>query len=188
MMSELSLNILDIVQNSISAGASLVEVTINQQEKNDTLIISVKDNGKGMSQEFLKTVENPFVTTRKARKVGLGISFFKQAAEMTDGSLKIDSKLGVGTTITARFKNSHIDRQPLGDIAGTITALCTLNPDIDFRLDYIVNENDFKFDTMEVREQLGGDVPLSSPSVADFLNEYIKENIDNLSGKEGHKN
>ena len=182
MMSELSLNILDIAQNSISAGASLVEVTINKQEKNDSLVISVKDNGKGMSEEFLKTVENPFVTTRKTRKVGLGISFFKQAAEMTEGYLKIDSKLGVGTTITAFFKYSHIDRQPLGDVAGTMTALCTLNPDIDFRLDYIVGDNDFQFDTMEVREQLGDDVPLSTPSVADFLNEYIKENIDILSG------
>jgi hypothetical protein len=182
MMSELSLNILDIAQNSISAGASLVEVTVNQQDKDDTLIIAVKDNGKGMSEELLKTVENPFVTTRKTRKVGLGISFFKQAAEMTEGSLKIDSILGIGTTIAALFKKSHIDRQPLGDLSGTMTALCTLNPDIDFTLDYIVNESEFKFDTRQVREHLGEDVPLSSPEVSEFLNEYIKENIDNLSG------
>ena len=182
MMTELSLNILDIAQNSISAGASFVEITIKEDDKNDGLSISVKDNGKGMSEEFLKIVENPFVTTRETRKVGLGISFFKQAAEMTGGSLKIYSKLGVGTTIAAFFKKSHIDRQPLGDVSGTMTALCTLNPDIDFTLNYIVNENDFKFDTKEVREQLGEDVPLSNPSVAEFLNEYIKENIDNLSG------
>ena len=182
MMSELSLNILDIAQNSISAGASLVEVEIKIEHKNDALILSVKDNGKGMSEEFLETVENPFVTTRTTRKVGLGISFFKQAAEMTGGFLKIDSKLDIGTTISAYFKKSHIDRQPLGDIPGTMTALCTLNPDIDFRLDYIVDEDEFKFDTREVREHLGGDVPLSSPSVAEFLNEYIKENIENLSG------
>ena len=182
MMSELSLNILDIAQNSITAGASLVEVVIKIEHKNDMLILSVKDNGKGMSKEFLETVENPFVTTRKTRKVGLGISFFKQAAEMTGGCLKIDSQPGAGTTIAAFFKKNHIDRQPLGDIPGTMTALCTLNPDIDFTLDYIADENEFKFDTREVRELLGDDVPLSSPSVADFLNEYIKENIENLSG------
>jgi hypothetical protein len=182
MMNELSLNILDIAQNSISAGASFVEITIMENDKNDELSISVKDDGKGMSEELVKIVENPFVTTRETRKVGLGISFFKQAAEMTGGFLKIDSKLGVGTTITAFFIKSHIDRQPLGDMSETMTTLCTLNPDMDFILDYIVNENSFRFDTKEVREHIGEDVPLSNPSVAEFLKDYIKENIDNLSG------
>ena len=181
-MSELSLNILDIAQNSISAGASLVEITVKILSESDKLIISVKDNGKGMSKELLETVENPFVTTRKTRKVGLGISFFKQAAEMAEGYLKIDSTPGVGTTITAAFKNSHIDRQPLGDLSGTMTALCTLNPSIDFLLHYIVDEDEFEFDTRVIREHLGEDVPLSDLSVANFLSEYIKENIENISG------
>ncbi|MCL2628753.1 MAG: ATP-binding protein [Oscillospiraceae bacterium] len=180
MMDELSLNILDIAQNSIAANATLVEIRITENDPADTLSIGIKDNGKGMSPEFLKTVEDPFITTRTTRKIGLGISFFKEAAEMTGGNLSIISALGVGTTITATFQKSHIDRQPIGDLTGTIIALVTLNPDIDFIVTYTVNSNEFLFSTVEVKEMLGGDVALSNPEVATFLTEYINENIENL--------
>jgi len=180
MMDELSLNILDIAQNSIVAEATLVEITVTENEASDTLVIEVKENGKGMSPELLDKVQDPFVTTRTTRKIGLGISFFKEAAEITGGNLKLESTPGVGTIISATFSNSHIDRQPMGDLTGTIIALVTLNPDIDFTLTYKINENEFFFSTIEVKEMLGGDVALNNPEVANFLTEYLNENIKEL--------
>jgi len=182
MMDELSLNILDIAQNSIAANAKLVEIDVEEDDAADSLVIRVKDDGKGMSEEFLRTVENPFVTTRTTRKIGLGISFMKEAAEITGGSFGIKSKLGAGTTLTAEFVKSHIDRQPLGDLTGTMVALVTLNPGVDFALRYKVNENEFIFTTREVKEILGDEAELNTPMVAAFLDEYIRENLDNLQG------
>jgi len=182
MMDELSLNILDIAQNSISAEASLVEIDIEENDSSDRIIIRVKDNGKGMSDDFLKTVEDPFITTRTTRKIGLGISFLKEAAEMTGGRIELKSELGVGTTISAFFVKSHIDRQPIGNLTETIITLVTLNPDIDFYIKYIVNENEFVFSTQEVKVLLGDDTPLNSPAIASFLTEYVSEHIENLSG------
>jgi len=182
MMDELSLNILDIAQNSIAAEAMLVEIDVEEDEINDTLVIRVKDNGKGMSEEFLKTVQDPFITTRSTRKIGLGISFFKEAAEMTGGRLELESTPGIGTVITAGFVKSHIDRQPVGDLTGTIVTLVQLNPGIDFNVRYKVNGDEFVFSTQEVRTMLGDDAELNSPPVVNFLSEYIKEHIANLSG------
>ena len=181
-MSELSLNILDIAQNSIAANATLVEIDVEENSKTDRLTIRVKDNGKGMSEEFLKTVEDPFITTRTTRRIGLGISFLKQAAEMTGGSVDLNSELGVGTTITADFGLSHIDRQPIGNLTETIITLVSLNPKIDFIIRYIVNENEFVFSTQEVKEMLGDDTALNSPPIVVFLTEYVQEHVKNLSG------
>ena len=180
MMDELSLNILDIAQNSIEADATLVEIDVEEDDSANTLLISVKDNGKGMDEEFLKTVENPFSTTRTTRKIGLGISFFKEAAEMTDGSLELISKPGVGTTITGIFTKDHVDRQPIGDITGTITALVSLNTDVDFEFRYKVNENEFLFSTREVKAMLGEDEELNKPAIISFLTEYINEHLNAL--------
>ena len=181
MMEELSLNILDIAQNSIAADATLVEIDVEEDDKFDSLIICIKDNGKGMSKEFLETVQDPFITTRTTRAIGLGISFLKEAAEMSGGSVDLQSQLGKGTTVTARFVKSHIDRQPLGNLTETIITLVTLNPDIDFITRYIINDNEFIFSTQEVRAMLGDDVSISSPQIAGFLSEYIQEHIENLS-------
>jgi len=182
MMDELSLNILDIAQNSISAEATLIEIDVEEDDNSNSIVISVKDNGKGMSEDFLKEVENPFITTRSTRSIGLGISFLKEAAEMTGGSIKIKSKLGEGTTITASFEKSHIDRQPIGDLTGTIVVLVSLNPKIDFNVRYAVNGNEFVFSTQEVRVLLGDDAELNQPAIVSFLTEYIREHIENLSG------
>ena len=182
MMDELSLNILDIAQNSIAAEATLVEIDVTEDDGSDSLVIRVRDNGKGMSEEFLKEVQNPFVTTRNTRKIGLGISFIKEAAELTGGSIDLESTLGVGTTISARFIKSSFDCQPIGDLTGTIVALVSLNPAIDFEMRYTVNGETFEFTTQEVKVILGDDVQLNQPSVVVFLTEYIKENIQNLSG------
>jgi len=182
MMDELSLNILDIAQNSIAAEATLVEIDVNEDYLSDRITICVKDNGKGMSEEFLKIVEDPFITTRTTRKIGFGISFFKEAAEITGGSLEIISSLGIGTTITAVFILSHIDRQPIGNLSETIITLVTLNPGINFIFRYKVNDDEFIFSTEEVKEQVGDDTPLDSPPIVIFLTEYVNENIQNLSG------
>ena len=182
MMDELSLNILDIAQNSIAADATLVEIDVEEDSVSDRITISVKDNGKGMSEDFLKAVENPFVTTRTTRKIGLGISFFKEAAELTGGFLVIVSQPGIGTTITAHFISSHIDRQPLGNLTQTIITLVSLNPEIDFNVKYKVNENEFIFSTQEVKTLLGDDAALNSPPIVIFLTEYVSEHILNLAG------
>jgi len=181
MMDELSLNILDIAQNSITADATLVEIRVEENDAANTLVISVKDNGKGMDEEFLKTVEDPFITTRDTRKVGLGISFLKEAAELTGGFFEIKSAPGAGTTVTAVFTKNHIDRQPVGDLTGTLTALISLNPDIDFELCYIVNEKEFTFTTLEVKSMLGDDAPLNDLQVIGFLTQYIEEHINDLT-------
>jgi len=182
MMDELSLNILDIAQNSIAAEATLVEIDVKEDSNADRLTLTVKDNGRGMSEDFLEKVHDPFITTRTTRKIGLGISFLKEAAEITGGFIFLKSKPGVGTVVTAVFVMSHIDRQPIGNLTETIITLVTLNPKIDFIIRYIVNENEFLFSTEEVKELIGEDTGLSSPPIVSFLTEYIKEHIENLSG------
>ena len=181
MMDELSLNILDIAQNSIAAEATLVGIRVEENDVNNTLVISVEDNGKGMDAEFLKTVDSPFITTRDTRKIGLGISFLKEAAELTGGSFEIKSTPGEGTTVTAVFTKDHIDRQPVGDLTGTLTALISLNPDIDFELRCKKNEKEFIFTTLEVRSMLGDDALLNNLQVIGFLTEYIEEHINDIS-------
>ena len=182
-MNELSLNILDIAQNSITAEATLVEIDVEEDSSLDHIIIRVRDNGKGMSKDFQKAALNPFVTTRTTRKIGLGISFLKEAAEITGGVFELKSDIGVGTTITATFVMSHIDRQPIGNLTETVITLVTLNTEIDFIVRYRVNENNFEFSTQEVKTLLGEDASLNSPSVVEFLTEYVNEHIINLSGE-----
>ena len=182
MMDELSLNILDIAQNSIAANATLVEIDVEEDDSSNRLMIRIKDNGKGMSEDLLNSVEDPFITTRTTRKIGLGISFLKEAAEITGGSIALNSELGVGTTVIAYFGKNHIDRQPLGNLTETIITLVSLNPKIDFNFRYNVNNNEFVFSTNEIRKMLGDDVQLNQPQIVGFLTEYISEHINNLSG------
>ena len=126
MMPEISLNILDVAENSVRADASYIEITVSVQPEDDTLTVIIRDDGCGMTPEQVLSVQDPFFTTRTTRKVGLGVPFFKQAAESTDGSFQIDSEKGKGTTVKAVFGLSHIDRMPLGDISSTIQTLIVL--------------------------------------------------------------
>ncbi len=174
-MPELSLNILDVANNSISAKASLTSIAIEADTAADSLTIVISDNGKGMPPEQVKRVADPFYTTRTTRRVGLGIPFFKMAAELTGGSLEIESRLGEGTTVRAVFGLGHIDRMPLGDIAGTFVAMVGSNPDLDFVMSYRVDDRFFQADTRDFRAVLG-DVPLNQPDVLTFIREYIDEN------------
>lgn len=178
-MRELSLNVMDIAQNSIRAGASLTTIRIDESVPGDTLAITVTDNGCGMSQEQVKSVIDPFFTTRTTRKVGLGVPLFKMEAEMTGGTFTIDSTLGVGTSLTAVFKPSHVDMIPLGDISSVMHLLITCNPEIDFlyirtRIRADGTEKEVSLDTRELREQLG-EIPFSEPAVSEWIRDYIAE-------------
>lgn len=174
-MKEISLNILDIAQNSIAANAGTVRIEISEDAETDRMTVTIADDGKGMSEEMLATVTDPFTTGRTTRRVGLGIPLLKMAAELTGGSLDIKSKLGEGTTVTAVFGLSHIDRQPLGDIASTIHQLAVMNENTDFLYVHSIDGRVFEFDTKEVKKILGG-VPLNTPEVSIWLLEYLNEN------------
>jgi hypothetical protein len=181
-MNEISLHILDIVQNSITAEASKIEIRIDENIPNNEYVIEIIDNGKGMNEEMLKNVTDPFFTTRTTRNVGVGLSLFKQNAEQTGGSMTIESKSGEGTKVKAIFVYDHIDRLPLGDMAGTMTLLIGANPKIRFIYTHNTSLSEFEFDTKEVLEELGK-VPINHPDILKALNEMIKENLEMIEAK-----
>ncbi|MCL2693575.1 MAG: ATP-binding protein [Oscillospiraceae bacterium] len=174
-MTEISLNILDVAQNSVKANASLIELLVGIDTVKDTLTVRINDNGHGMSREQLERVTDPFFTTRDTRSVGLGVPFFKDAAESTGGSFCITSQEGEGTQVCAVFGLSHIDRAPLGDMNATVEMLVFYNTHIDFLYKYSVNDGEFALDTREIKELLEG-APLDAPDVKAFISEFLKEN------------
>ena len=178
-MRELSLNILDIAQNSIVAGATLTEIVVNENTKENTLLIGIYDNGCGMTAEQVRNVIDPFFTTRTTRKVGMGIPLFKMAAEQTGGSFKIESEKGVGTKIEALFKTDSIDFTPLGDIASTIVTIVSMNNDKEFLYKRVLDDREFIFSTVEVKKILDG-VPLSESSVMSWIEQYLNEQHNEL--------
>lgn len=133
-MRDISLHILDIVQNSISAQGTSIAICIDEDIKRDALTLEIMDNGVGMDEQMIEEVTNPFCTTRTTRKVGLGLALLKASAERSDGYIDIDSKLGEGTQVRAVFKISHIDRPPLGSLSETLVTLIACNPELDFFL------------------------------------------------------
>ena len=178
-MKELSLNILDIAENSVKAGATLTEITLD--ENDCTLTLKIKDDGCGMTEETLKTVTDPFYTTRTTRKVGMGIPLLKLEAELTGGGLEITSKHiseypeEHGTVVTATFYKNHIDCTPLGDVVASITTLIQGHPDTDFLFTHKTEEREVALDTRELREVLGEDVPLNTYDVIKWIEDYLKE-------------
>lgn len=177
-MKELSLNILDIVENSVKAKASLTEITLNETENVLTLII--KDNGCGMSEETLRGVTDPFYTTRTTRKVGLGLPLLKMAAEQTGGKITVESvheskdAVNHGTTVTAVFYTDHIDFTPLGDVVESVLTLIQGHPDTDFLFTHTKGENTVQLDTRQLREVLEG-VPLNTYDVIEWIRGYLQE-------------
>ena len=174
-MPEISLNILDVAENSVKAKASLIEISVEVNTAADTLTVIIKDDGCGMNAEQLSKVTDPFYTTRTTRKVGLGVPFFKLAALQSGGSFDITSKEGQGTTVTAVFGLTNIDRMPLGDMTSTIHTLVTFNEKNDFLYKYSIDDRTFKLDTREFREILGG-VSFTEPDVSAYIKEYLAEN------------
>lgn len=179
VMKDLSLHILDIAQNSITAKATLIQIAIVEDTVADTYTITITDNGYGIPPDMLARVTDPYITSRTTRKVGLGIPLFKQNAERTGGGLTITSEVGKGTVLTAVFVHSNIDRPVLGDIAGVVVILVSANPSIDFVYTHVVNQQSYVFDTREVREALDG-IPLNEPSVIPLLKEMIAANLEEL--------
>jgi len=172
-MRELSLHILDVVQNSLAAGASRIELTIDQDCAADQLTIIVRDNGRGMDRAQLEMVTDPFFTTRTTRRVGLGIPLLKAAAERCNGRLVIESAPGQGTTLQAVFQDSHIDRAPLGNLASTLLTII-LGDTCDLHYVHRSDGSEFSFDTAEIRAALG-DIPLTHPAARRWLREFLVE-------------
>lgn len=180
-MRELSLNVMDVAQNSVRAEATLVRISVTESDKDDHLTIEIADNGCGMTQEQVQQVIDPFFTTRTTRKVGLGVPLFKLSAEQTGGSFDIQSEKGVGTTTTASYVKSHVDMTPLGDINSTVKILIQCNPQIDFVYTCTTDNGSFTLDTRELREVLG-DVSLDTPDVLLWIGDYLEENTKNIYG------
>jgi len=178
---ELSLHILDILENSIAAGATRVELRIEEDLPADRLTIEIIDNGKGMDEETLSHVLDPFFTTRQTRHVGLGLPLFAAAAEWCNGGLHIESSVGQGTRVIATFQHSHIDRAPLGDVKGTLLAFLLTERPVDLHYVHRADGRTFEFDTAELRAELG-DVPLTHPAVRRWLGEFIGEGERELRG------
>lgn len=182
-MKELSLNILDITENSVKAGATLTEISIDESDGN--LILTIADNGHGMTNEVLKTVLNPFYTTRTTRKVGMGLPLLKLAAEQTGGSLEIHSKHidefpnNHGTVVKTVFCKNHIDCAPLGDVVETVKTLIQGHPDTDFLFIHKKDGKDVSLDTRELRVVLEG-VPLNTYEVIKWIEEYLKEQYSEI--------
>jgi len=181
-MRDLSLHLLDLAQNSITAGASLVTVRISIAE-DGWLTMVLKDDGKGMSPELLARVTSPFATTRTTRKVGLGIPMMMENAEKAGGTLKLESEVGVGTEMTVTMDTGNIDCLPLGDLSGTLLSLMMTNPmSPDFLFEGKTPKGECTFDTREVRAALGSDIPLNEPEVAAWLREALEEEINPIFG------
>ena len=173
-MRDLSLHVLDLIQNAIKAQASRIEVLLEAKPGEDQLFLRLADNGSGMAPELLRNVTDPFVTTRTTRTVGLGLPLLKEQCEMTGGRLEIESELNKGTVLNAWLGLAHLDRLPLGSLAETFSVLTMAEPDIDFKLTLKQPEKEFTLDWEQIRRELE-DVPLNEPAVLDWLKTIIAE-------------
>ena len=186
-MQELSLNILDIAENSVAAGATQVVIGIVYIPGPAPLLtITITDDGHGMDEDTVRRVADPFYTTRTTRKVGMGTALFKQAAELTGGSFSVQSRLGIGTVVTAAQHPDHLDAVPLGDVAATYAALVQTSPEMEFVLRVCrkgADPQEFVADTAQFREILQG-VPLNSAPVVQFISDYVRENLAQTLGED----
>ena len=178
-MKEIALHIMDIAENGIRAGADTITIAIMEEGAPAELKIRVEDDGKGMSEEELRQVADPFFTSRTTRKVGLGIPLFRQHAEMTGGGVKIQSEPGVGTVVEASFLKDHPDRQPLGDVEGCWMLLASSNPGIEWVLDFKTDAGDFSISTSEIRSAMEIEV-ISGNELLGQLKRMIRNNMDEL--------
>lgn len=180
-MNEISLHILDIVENSIAAGATLIVIEIIENAAEDSITVTVSDDGCGMDDNMARSAQEPFTTSRKTRKVGLGLPLFKEGCLGCGGEFAVRSAPGCGTVVTGSYRMSHIDRPPLGDIAGTVYMLVAANPELDFKLRHSAGKEEYSFNTQEMRQILG-EVPLDDPGVQQWLRQYLNEAEKDLHG------
>ena len=179
-MRELSLHILDVVENGITAGGNCIWIKVEENRQADQLKIVIRDNGRGMPIEKLQNINDPFVTSRTTRRVGLGLSLLAAAAERCEGTVRVDTEPGKGTEVEATFRHSHIDRAPLGDMAATVTTLIIGNPGIDFVYSHRIDGQEFSLDTREIRTEME-DLSLSDPIVIHHLTESIRSSLKELT-------
>jgi anti-sigma regulatory factor (Ser/Thr protein kinase) len=171
---ELSLHVMDIVENGVAAGATLIEIGIVEHRKGNRFGMTIKDNGRGIPEDMLDRVIDPFYTTRTTRRVGLGLSLLREAARRCDGDFRMTSKEGEGTKVYASFRLDHIDLAPLGDMAGSMMSLVMGNPDVDFVYTHDVDGKVFRLDTREVKAGLDG-LPITHPEVIMYIGDSIRE-------------
>ncbi|MDJ0985000.1 MAG: ATP-binding protein [Desulfobacterales bacterium] len=179
-MRELSLHILDVVENGITAGGNCIWIEVEEDLKADQLKIVIRDNGHGMPVEKMQNINDPFITSRTTRRVGLGLSLLAAAAERCEGKLRVDTEPGKGTEVETTFQHSHIDRAPLGDMAATVTTLIIGNPEIDFVYSHLIDGREFSLDTREIRAEME-DLSLSDPVFIHHLTESIRTSLADLA-------
>jgi anti-sigma regulatory factor (Ser/Thr protein kinase) len=179
IMKDLALHILDIVHNAISAKATLIEVDIRESEKEEMLTLMVKDNGRGIAPEMLETVTDAYTTSRTTRKVGMGLPLLRQNAEQSGGGISVESEVGIGTTVTAKFGLQHIDRPPLGEISGVMVDLAASRTEVEFVYRHATALGEYCFDTREVKEALDG-MPMADAQMRRYLISMIDENLDEI--------
>lgn len=178
-MKDLASHILDIVQNSIEAHATRVNLTISYRPETSWLTFTVTDNGKGIELEKLHTITHPFSTSRKSRKVGMGLALLQQNTQACGGSLTLSSQPGVGTTVCAVFNRSHIDCLPIGNLASVLSLLITANSQIDFEIQLASSLNEFNVTSTDLREVLSP-IALNDPSVYPYLVDFFASNLSNI--------
>ena len=181
-MLELALHILDITENSTRAGAKNVIIEIHEDTARDQLSIDIIDDGHGMDEETLTKAMDPFYTTKKVRRVGLGLPMLAQAAERSGGSLILESKVGKGTRTSVTFGLSHLDRQPMGDLAGSLVTIIAGNPDTHFIYRHSHDHQVFCLDTEELKNELG-DVPINHIEVLKFIRDHVKEGLNDINSE-----
>ena len=179
-MEDLSLHILDIAENSISAGARLINITLVEDSVRDLLTVEIADDGKGMSSDVVDKVVDPFYTSRTTRKVGLGLPLFQEAAAAANGSMEIRSIADRGTTVRATFQLSHIDRKPIGNMVETVTSLLCSSEEVDVRYVHIRDGNKMIFDSKEIRDELGC-IPLNSIKGINVIRGYLNQEEEALA-------
>lgn len=178
-MKDLSLHIIDLAQNSIRAGATLVEITITEDPVKDQLALTIRDNGKGMDEQTAKKADDPWCTSRTTRKVGMGLPLIKQNAERTGGTFHLDSVPGSGTTVKAVFGLKHLDRPPVGNISEAVVLLSAGSSSCDFVYSHTTPKGTYVFDTREVKEVLGP-VQIGHPKVIKTLMEMVENNLKEI--------
>jgi len=178
-MRDLSLHIMDLVQNSVRAGARLVRIEMTVDRGLDELILTIEDDGCGMPPELLEQVRSPFATTRTTRRFGLGIPLFEASAVQSGGSIELVSTAGRGTRIAGRFVLSNVDRSPLGDLTDAMIALIVSTPRTPDYVFTLIAEGDYTLDTREMRAVLG-EVGLDTPAVVAWMRDSMEEGLDVL--------
>ncbi|MCC7359525.1 MAG: sensor histidine kinase [Anaerolineales bacterium] len=180
-MRELALHLLDLAENSVAAGARAVTIVVVEDPAADRLSLTIRDDGRGMDADLVARVSDPFVTSRTERRVGLGVPLLKAAAEACAGGLSVQSAPGRGTQVQADFQRSHLDRMPLGDLAGTWLTLLVGHPQVHWRFAYQVGPETFEFDDAPVKQTLAG-LPLTEPAVLHYLRALLAEGVAQAAG------